>query len=328
MKKLLAVLLTLVMVLMSLAFCEASGEEWICPNCGKTNTTNFCTSCGTKRDVWICPSCGTENSDAFCGNCGSPKPIDARPETPAGGELTTEGTGSIKVGDIVTFGRYPQTAEGTDQTPIEWIVLDYDETNHKALLLSRYGLVAKPYNTERTDITWEKCTLRTWLNGEFLNKAFSAGEQSAILITKVDNSASQGYSEWDTDGGNNTEDRIFLLSYAEANRYLGVTYGGSNNTGARVAPTAYAIANGADTSYKYQTADGEAAGWWLLRSPGRGQGSAAHVEGDGSLYSTSVSHDGSVVRPAFWLNLNSDMGQKEPSPCPMDGEDDRGAQGE
>ena len=183
MKKLLAVLLTLEMVLMSLAFCEASGEEWICPNCGKTNTTNFCTSCGTKRDVWICPSCGTENSDAFCGNCGSPKPIDARPETPAGGELTTEGTGSIKVGDIVTFGRYPQTAEGTDQTPIEWIVLDYDEKENKALLLSKYGLDVKPYNTEWTGITWEKCTLRTWLNGEFLNKAFSAGEQSAILMT-------------------------------------------------------------------------------------------------------------------------------------------------
>ena len=27
-------------------------------------------------------------------------------------------------GSIVTFGTYPQTAEGTDLTPIEWIVLD------------------------------------------------------------------------------------------------------------------------------------------------------------------------------------------------------------
>ena len=305
MKKILAVFLALVMVLMSLAFCEASGEEWICPNCGKTNTTNFCTSCGTKREVWICPSCGTENSDAFCGNCGSPKPIDARPETPADGEQTTKAIGSIKVGDIVTFGRYPQTAEGTDQTPIEWIVLDYDETNHKALLLSRYGLVAKPYNTERTDITWEKCTLRTWLNGEFLNKAFSAGEQSAILTTKVDNSKSQGYSGWHKDGGNNTEDRIFLLSCAEANRYLDVTIDDTNNVRSRVAPTVFAMTGGADASDGSLTADGSTAGWWWLRSPGGCQNSAAGVSPEGSLSYSRAYHRSFIVRPAFWIDLTS-----------------------
>ena len=39
------------------------------------------------------------------------------------GEGTTEGDSSYIAGSIVTFGRYPQTAEGTDETPIEWIVL-------------------------------------------------------------------------------------------------------------------------------------------------------------------------------------------------------------
>ena len=70
------------------------------------------------------------------------------------------------------------------------------------------------------DTDWEKCTLRSWLNGEFLQSAFSAKEQAAILMTAVDNSASQGYGKWNTDGGNNTRDQIFLLSYAEANWYL------------------------------------------------------------------------------------------------------------
>ena len=211
-----------------------------------------------------------------------------------------------EVGGIVTFGIYPQTEAGTDQMPIEWIVLDYDEVSHKALLISRYGLEVMRYNTERTDITWEKCTLRTWLNGEFLNKAFSTTEQSAILMTQVDNSKSQGYSAWDTNSGNNTEDRIFLLSYAEANRYMGVAQGDSSNLKSRVAPTAYALAQGAWTSDNYKTEDGAAAGCWWLRSPGDGRRSAALVDTDGSLDNGYVIAHG-VVRPAFWLNLESDI---------------------
>ena len=213
-----------------------------------------------------------------------------------------------EVGNIVTFGTYPQTAAGFDSTPIEWIVLDYDEANHKALLLSKYGLEAKPYNTEWVDVTWETCTLRSWLNNDFLNKAFSAEEQSAILTAAVNNSAGQGYSGWSTDGGNNTQDKIFLLSYAEANRYLGVKYWEDdygNNMKSRVAPTEYAIQTGAWISDSYKTADGKPAGWWWLRSPGRDQRSAADVDVDGSLDFDDVNCGSGCVRPAFWLNLES-----------------------
>lgn len=146
------------------------------------------------------------------------------------------------VGNYVTFGRYPQTKAGKDKTPIEWLVLARD--GNKALLISRYGLDAQPYNKDNTSVTWETCTLRTWLNGMFYNKAFSSAEQAAILTTNVDNSKSQCYSGWNTSGGNNTQDKVFLLSYAEASKYFGVTYN-SSNTKSRVAPTAYAIAQGA-----------------------------------------------------------------------------------
>ena len=131
--------------------------------------------------------------------------------------------GSTAKGDIITFGHYEQDNNlDNGPEPIEWIILDYDEATHRALLLSRYGLEAKPYNTEEVGTTWEKCTLRSWLNDEFLNAAFSTEEQSAILVTDVDNSDGQCYNGWGTSGGNNTQDRIFLLSYAEANKYLGV----------------------------------------------------------------------------------------------------------
>ncbi len=212
------------------------------------------------------------------------------------------------VGGYVTFGSYEQDNNtGNGEEPIEWLVLDYDAANHRVLLLSRYGLDAKPYNTTRVDITWEQCTLRTWLNGEFMHHAFSKTEQGAILTTAVDNSKSQGYSKWSTDGGNNTQDKIFLLSYAEANKYLGVTWEDSNNMKSRVTPTAYALKAGARTSDSYTTADGEKAGWWWLRSPGNYRDFAAFVRGAGSLDDRSVSLVGAVVRPALWINLESDI---------------------
>lgn len=207
------------------------------------------------------------------------------------------------VGNYVTFGTYPQTSGGDDSTPIEWLVLARD--GNKALLISRYGLDAQPYNENWTNVTWEKCTLRTWLNGTFMNKAFTANEQTGILLTNVDNSSSQGYSGWSTRGGNNTQDKIFLLSYAEANQYLDVTYDDSKNMKSRISPTAYAQKQGANTYIGYKTAeDGDVAGWWL-RSPGGYRDNAAYVNSFGSLRISDVRYDGACVRPALWINLES-----------------------
>ena len=144
-----------------------------------------------------------------------------------------------------------------------------------------------------------------------MNKAFSSTEQSAILTTAVDNSSKQGYSGDNANGGNNTQDKVFLLSYAEANKYLGVEYwtvtGADNNTKSRVAPTAYAIKQGAYTSIAYKAAEGTAAGWWWLRSPGFDQLRAAYVYIGGSLMSNSVDIGSGCVRPALWINLKSNI---------------------
>lgn len=219
--------------------------------------------------------------------------------------VAEERRAKFAVGNYVTFGTYPQTKSEYDQTPIEWLVLARD--GNKALLISRYGLDAQPYNKNYTSVTWETCTLRTWLNSTFYNKAFSSAEQAAILTTNVDNSKSQCYSEWNTSGGNNTQDKVFLLSYAEANQYFGVTYNNSSNTKSRVAPTAYAIAQGGWTNYSNKTADGTAAGWWWLRSPGSDQSNAADVYTDGSLSGNYVSNDSGSVRPALWVNIEMNV---------------------
>lgn len=211
----------------------------------------------------------------------------------------------VAAGDLITFGHYEQDNNPDNgPEPVDWIVLDVQDG--KALLLSKYGLDDIPYNTEWVDITWEECTLRTWLNSDFLNSAFTAEEQSVILTTEVDNSSAQGYSEWNTSGGNNTQDQVFLLSYAEANEYLGVTFDSyDTDNGNRVAPTAYAIARGAWGSDEYRTADGLPAGWWWLRSPGQDQNFAAHVDYDGSLLINAVVKKDGVIRPALWISLES-----------------------
>lgn len=258
---------------------------------------------------WDCPDCERrENKENYCGECGYPAPW-TDPEAWKATVVTVdpEFEPFREVASYVTFGSYEQdNNEENGREPVEWIVLDYDAVNNRALLLSRYGLDVQPFNTEDTNTTWEKCTLRTWLNGTFLNNAFTAEERERILLTKVDNSIRQGYNSW-FPCGNNTQDQIFLLSYAEANEYLGVTWKDGNNMNSRAAPTAYAMKQGAYTSYSDETVDGIAAGrWWLRSIEDICPKFAYYVFYDGSLCSSNVDDDDVCVRPAMWIDLGAD----------------------
>lgn len=154
-------------------------------------------------------------------------------------------------------------------------------------------------------MTWERCSLRAWLNEDFLNAAFTEEEQKAILLTDVDNSLAQCYG-WGIAGGNDTQDRLFLLSYAEAHKYFNIQFGVKNNIAARISPTAYASKAGArQDNRKNKTGEGIVAGWWFLRSPGSFKNCVAAVGTDGSLYHTYVDTTHACVRPAFWLDLDA-----------------------
>ena len=192
-----------------------------------------------------------------------------------------------KVGNYVTFGHYEQdnnTSNGKER--IEWLVLDVQ--GDKALLISRYALDCQRYNSTRTDVNWERCTLRTWLNGTFLNAAFTTNEQKAVLMTNVDNSS------YSTNGGNNTQDKVFLLSYTEAWKYF------VSDTARQCQPTKYAVAQNA-----YKASNGNC--WWWLRSPGSSSSSACSVNSYGARRYGVVDYDNAAVRPAFWLDLSSDI---------------------
>ena len=202
-----------------------------------------------------------------------------------------------EVGDVVYFGAYEQdnnTSNGKED--IEWQVLAKED--NKILVISKYALDCQQYNTSDTAVTWESCSLRKWMNGTFLNNAFSADEQAQIQNTTVSADKNPKYS---TNPGNATTDKVFLLSINEAKKYL------TNDEARKCAPTAYAKAQGAYTSDSYKTASCEATCWCWLRSPGDLQFYAAYVN-----YVGSVGHGGLIVssargcvRPALWISLDT-----------------------
>ncbi len=202
---------------------------------------------------------------------------------------------------IVTMGTYPQGLSGTDQSPIEWIVLD--EQDGKTLLITRDIVDVKPIrNSEFGLVTWETSYQRTWLNSVFFNRAFTAREQAAIQVTNVSNDKSQGCT-YSADGGNDTQDRLFSLSWAEAYRYFAVTEDNYKNTRAR-----------AHTSVYQQRFHGGYIDWWL-RSPGYYQVSAMAVGHLGELCCLDASYPGVGVRPAMWVDLSMLETGEAPQPA-------------
>lgn len=189
----------------------------------------------------------------------------------------------------VTFGRYPQDAKNV-VTGIEWLVLKTEGS--KALLLSKYALDCQRYNVEnKAVVTWETCTLRKWLNETFIRTAFSVEEQRVTMNATVTADKNPSYS---TSPGNNTNDKVFLLSITEVNRYF------SSDSARRCQGTAYCYAQGAS-----KASNGNC--WWWLRSPGNYSNFAAIVLNYGSVSNTgnNVTIDSYAVRPALWIDLGS-----------------------
>ena len=215
----------------------------------------------------------------------------------------TDGNG-VTTWDCIYFGNYWQNDTNGDgkadqndkKQPIKWRVLSVNGSD--AFLLADQNLDAKPYNEEYTDVTWATCTLRTWLNDTFLNTAFTSAEQAAIKNTSVVNDDNPYHG---TEGGENTTDKVYLLSIAEvSNTAYGFNGDFQTSSETREAKnTAYAKECGALES--------EGGCWWWLRSPGLGSKGASSVYyyGRGNTIGYLVYDDSKAVRPALHLNLSS-----------------------
>ena len=196
------------------------------------------------------------------------------------------GKASVEVGGTVQLGGY------------DWRVLDVQEG--KALLLSEKVLSRRAYHPAGGEITWEESDIRDYLNGTFYQETFSSEEKEQILESALENKSN---SQYGTGGGNDTTDKVFLLSAKEVEKYI--------------PDSADRIAKDIET--------GESVLWWL-RTPGRGKEYAANVgttgyvdyhgilvveagnnENTGLTGAASGDYASSVdggVRPALWLKIN------------------------
>lgn len=192
-------------------------------------------------------------------------------------------------GDMVSFGKYEQdydTSNGKED--IEWLVLD--KKDDAVLIISKHVLEDKSFG--RNDDTWETCSLRKWLNADFINDAFSTAEQSKIQSTQVAADKNAYYRS--VDPGNATMDKVFLLSGSEALKYF-------TSDESRTADLYSSVSN----DYRYDS-------WWL-RTPGAAIGTdgktykrygATYVGSIGAI-SLSGNSGGATngVRPAMWISL-------------------------
>ena len=83
---------------------------------------------------------------------------------------------AAEVGGYISFGHYEQDNDlENGKEAIEWLVLAKE--GDRILVISKYALDCQPYNAVLEKVTWETCTLRKWLNDDFLYTAFSEEEQ-------------------------------------------------------------------------------------------------------------------------------------------------------
>lgn len=94
--------------------------------------------------------------------------------------------------------------------PIKWKVLQNDGST--LFVMADQGIDCKNFNEEWISVTWENCTLRSWLNSTFYSTAFSAEEQSAVVAQTV---STEDNPENEIEGGNDTFDKVYLLSTEE-----------------------------------------------------------------------------------------------------------------
>ena len=211
----------------------------------------------------------------------------------------------------VYFGTYQQSSDGSggyNTDPIKWRVLS--NADGKLFLLSDQILDVFQYHKNYKSVTWETSTMRSWLNGldenkdgidyadnNFLDNAFSAKEKTAIANTKVVNGDNPDYG---TDGGNDTTDKIFLFSVAEARNS---SYFSDNSS--RIATSTAYVAGGGKIGARNAYITDKAGSWWLRSSGSYDSGAAvADIYGNVRSYGFDVDDFNNAVRPAFSLNMS------------------------
>ena len=195
------------------------------------------------------------------------------------------------VGDIVVIGSYEQdNVLDNGKEPLEWIVLEVNEEEGKAWLMTKYCIDQAIFWHERVSRYWGNSTLREWMNGDFITETFTEAEQSVILTTVVKNEDRNGRSAARKD----TEDKIYLLSKDEVLHFM-------PEMPDRVAyPTEYAKTKGITLSPETGSCR-----WWT-RTPGARKMDICGMRLDGRISAygmQDVDWPTNTIRPVMWVRV-------------------------
>ena len=236
---------------------------------------------------------------------------------------STVSLADCKIGDVVCLGTYEQDNNlGNGKESIRWRVIGSGDG--KALLLSENALDFMSYHSDGNEynVTWETCSLRSWLNNDFYNSAFDGSEQGIILASNLSNESNQKSMFGAGNGGGNTVDKVFCLSQTEVRNYFsfndwrsGSMYGFCEGL---IGPASeYAANKGANNlvisendysgnlqnkGYSRNSIGKTGCNWWL-RSPGNIQYRACYVDPYGKAGETVCDFASTqmAVRPAIWV---------------------------
>lgn len=224
------------------------------------------------------------------------------PEEPEGDTIYTDTDGTEFFYDVIDEEYYKND-------PIKWRVLSVDGDD--AFLLADQNLYDYFYdNNVRSDITWETSTLRSWLNNSFYNYAFFAFEREAITSTLV---KSEDNAQWCTGKGNDTNDKIYILSFDDVTNPLYGFNGGYKASETRISK----LTDMTGASIR-----------WLLRTQGSTTWFIMCVDNTGEIkMGGTVPATPSGIRPCMHIDLSkatwtkadsvsAEVGEVVPIPTP------------
>lgn len=201
----------------------------------------------------------------------------------------------MEIGSNINFGSYL------------WKVLDIK--NNQMLIITDKIIEQRDYHNKKEPVTWEISEIRYYLNNVFIEK-LSSIDKNKIKSVKNCNAGNPWYGSY---GGNDTVDKIFLLSLDEVVRLY---FGDSSRLLDNPKPKQrYWFDRKDENNEKRKALFMESGWWWWTRTPGKNNKVAVYVHGDGNIgiqgngisktsfntlhYYTKSNEGG--LRPAMWI---------------------------
>ena len=224
-----------------------------------------------------------------------------------------------KIGDIVQMGTYEQDGDAETEDPICWDVLDKD--GDAMLLISHDVIAYQRFSDSFKCVIWEDSQIRTWLNQEFYAEAFDETEQASIRETTLENPSTVGFAAHVDPSGDvqvresrpDTKDKIFLLSWKEAEQYYGNRLTDASVLGRRPSRAVLQKRKAIFTDliieelpamypYSRHLPDGTERLPWMLRSTGMKDYTILVIGYEGK-WDQDYPDSYNGVRPAMWVNV-------------------------